>query len=87
MNSGIETSDGNLSSLLYADDIILLAPSEESLQVMLDEMVNWTNKWAIGVNPVKSKIAHWILSNTFVLLTLLFTLKSISRYMFVIAKI
>ena len=59
LNSGIETSDGNLSLLLYTDDIVLLAPSEESLQVMLDEITNLTNKWAIGVNPVKYKIVHF----------------------------
>ena len=59
LNSGIVTSDGNLSLLLYADDILLLASSEESLQVMLDEMANWTNKCVIGVNPVKSKIVNF----------------------------
>jgi hypothetical protein len=59
LNVGIETSDGKLALLLYADDIVLLAPSEENLQVMLDEVANWTNKWAMGVNPVKSQIVHF----------------------------
>jgi hypothetical protein len=58
-NVGIETSDDKLTLLLYADDIVLLAPSEENLQVMLDEVANWTNRWAMGVNPVKSQIVHF----------------------------
>ena len=60
LNAGIDIPNGrNVSLLLYADDIALLAPSEVDLQRMLDVLFNWSKKWCINVNKTKSKIIHF----------------------------
>ena len=41
-----------VSTLLYADDIILIAPTAEKLS-------NWCQKWRLTVNPEKSKVIHF----------------------------
>ena len=59
MNDGIDVNGRNVSLLLYADDIALLAPSEVVLQHMLDVLCKWSKKWSINVNKTKSKIIHF----------------------------
>ena len=41
---------------MYADDIILLAKSEEDLQDALSAMFHYCNKWKLQVNVKKTKI-------------------------------
>ena len=50
---------GNVSLLLYADDIVLIAPSEENLQTMLNALSAWTEKWLLNIHPDKSQIVHF----------------------------
>ena len=38
LNCGIEIGDEQLALFLYADDIVLLAPTEQSLQLMLNTL-------------------------------------------------
>ena len=38
LNCGIEIGDEQLAILLYADDIVLLTPTEQSLQLMLNTL-------------------------------------------------
>ena len=45
--------------LLYADDIVLIAPTEENLQLMLDTMNSWCRKWKLTVNQEKTKVIHF----------------------------
>ena len=48
-----------ISILLYADDIALIAESEENLQDMLDLLGAWCQEWGLKVNPKKSEIIHF----------------------------
>ena len=45
--------------LLFADDISLLTECEKDLQLLLDKLVQWCNKWKIKINESKSKIMHF----------------------------
>ena len=44
LNCGIEIDTGELSILLYADDIVLMAPSVKNLQKMLNFVAEWCQK-------------------------------------------
>jgi len=59
LNKGVNINYLNLSILLYADDIVLLAESEEDLQHMLNVSHEWCKKWRLVVNIDKSKIMHF----------------------------
>ena len=59
LNKGVNVIADNVSILLYADDIVLLAPTEEDLQSMLDVLSNWSSKWRIFVNKKKTKTVHF----------------------------
>lgn len=45
----------NVSSLLYADDLIILSESKQGLQNSLDILNNFTKKWFLEVNTSKTK--------------------------------
>ena len=49
----------NLSILLFADDIVLLSRNENDLQVMLDFVNEWCEKWRMIVNRDKTNIVHF----------------------------
>ena len=59
LNAGVDTSDGTVGILLYADDIALIAPSEKNLQKMLDTLFAWTDIWLMNIHPDKSQIVHF----------------------------
>ena len=59
LNCGIMIDDIMVSTLLYADDIIFIAPNPESLQVMFDKLGTWSKKWRLTVNPEKTKVIHF----------------------------
>ena len=59
LNCGIEINDINLSILLYADDIVLIAPSESALQTMLNFVSEWCRKWRMAANTDKTQIIHF----------------------------
>ena len=44
-----------IASLLYADDVVVLANSEKVLQQLLSIVNQWCLKWGINVNPTKTK--------------------------------
>ena len=48
-----------VSSLLYADDIVLLAPDEESLQVLIKTVEKWCKRWRMSLNITKTQIVHF----------------------------
>ena len=48
-----------LAKLLYADDIVLLVPDEESLQKMLDFIKEWCHKWRMSINNDKTQVVHF----------------------------
>ena len=59
LKCGVKISTGELSILLYADDIVLIAPSEENLQKMLNFVTEWCRKWCMAVNTEKTKVVHF----------------------------
>ena len=51
LGAGINIDDDvNLAILLYADDVTLIAPDENSLQRMLDVVNRWCRKWRMTLN-------------------------------------
>ena len=53
LRAGVDINGKNVGILLYADDIALIAPSEASLQLMLDKVAQWSAKWKINMNRTK----------------------------------
>jgi hypothetical protein len=45
-----------ISSLLYADDLVILSRSNTGLQNCLDTLHNWSEKWLLEVNLKKTKV-------------------------------
>ena len=45
-----------MSSLFWADDIVLLANDERELQFMLDLAATFANKWKLSFNHEKSNV-------------------------------
>ena len=59
LNCGVNFGDNdNLSILLYADDIVLLAETDDDLQRMLNCLYRWCSKWRLVVNESKTKVMH-----------------------------
>ena len=56
---GVKCGDDLVSVLLYADDICLIAESEQELQKLLDILNSWCVKWKMQVNTQKSQIVHF----------------------------
>ena len=48
-----------IALFLYADDLAIMAESEEDLQVMLPILDRWCKKWRMRVNVSKTKIVHF----------------------------
>ena len=59
LNCGVTIDDMKVSILLYADDIVLIASEEESLQKMLDFVAEWYRKWRMSVNSDKTQVVHF----------------------------
>ena len=59
LNLGVDIDDLQLSILLYADDISLIAPDASSLQKMLNKLCEWCSKWRLTINSEKTKIIHF----------------------------
>ena len=78
----INGKDDIISVLTYADDIVLLSPTEEGLQGLLDIVGTWCSRWRVSVNTSKMKCIHFrrsgcpLTSHTFSLLDNLETVNS-----------
>ncbi len=55
----INIGDTEINCLLYADDMVLIAEDENSLQCMLNEVYNWCIHWRLNVNESKTKVVHF----------------------------
>ncbi|KAI4894756.1 hypothetical protein NFI96_009065 [Prochilodus magdalenae] len=53
---GLTLNHTEVKFLLYADDLVLLSPTERGLQQHLDLLEEYCQNWALIVNPDKSKI-------------------------------
>ena len=49
--NGVSPGNFDVHCLLYADDLVLLAETEEILQCMLDTVLLWCRKWHMKINP------------------------------------
>ena len=59
LNCGVTLDDIMISVFLYADDIVLISPTAENLQLMLNTLNSWCRKWKLTVNPEKNKVIHF----------------------------
>ena len=54
--------DSKVNDLLYADDLVLLSTTEESLQRNIDRVHEYCTNWCLVINTDKSNVMT--LSNT-----------------------
>ena len=59
MHLGVPMANEDVSILLYADDIVILAENEENLQCMISYMQMWCNQWRLKINYSKTNIMHF----------------------------
>ena len=59
LQCGVNLNGFELSILLYADDIALIAPDEHKLQLMLEFVSSWCKKWRMVVNTDKTQVVHF----------------------------
>ena len=52
----VENGNKNLSCLMFADDIVLLAESKEGLQTCLNKLEGYAKDWKMTVNKKKTKV-------------------------------
>ena len=64
LNNGVSIDECMISILLYADDIVLLAPDEQCLQNMLNVVTEWCETWKLSLNGEKTKVVHFRTSLT-----------------------
>ncbi|XP_053381944.1 uncharacterized protein LOC128549356 [Mercenaria mercenaria] len=56
---GFDLDGRKLSTLLYADDIVCIAKTEEDLQRILDKLRDLCRRWRVLINTDKSKCIHF----------------------------
>ena len=56
---GVLINNKRISHLFYADDLVLMAESEEDLQVLLDILSTWYISNRMNINTDKTKIMHF----------------------------
>ncbi len=59
LNIGITVNDQNISILLYADDIALIANTAENMNKMLEVVQEYCCNWRLTINYNKSKVIHF----------------------------
>ena len=59
LKCGIKINNIDISILMYADDMVLVANTEEDLQSMLNKMYEWCRKWRLKVNTTKTNTVHF----------------------------
>jgi len=56
LDHGIKIGEEKVNILCYADDIAIMAPTQEDLQVMLNALNIWIKKWQLKINGTKSQV-------------------------------
>ena len=59
LNVGINIDGYMLRCLLYADDLVLIAETPNDIQLLIDILNTWANKWRLTINIKKSEIMHF----------------------------
>ena len=52
----VVSNSTGISSLLYADDLVIPSRSESGLENCLDALHTWSEKWQLEVNFKKTKV-------------------------------
>ena len=62
VQEGVQFGESSLSCLLYADDLVILAENEETMQALLimKKVGDWCSVWGISVNSNKSAVLHFL---------------------------
>lgn len=55
----LDGTDTEVGVAAYADDVVLLAASEQDLQYMLDMVHRWCRRWRMVINIDKTKVIHF----------------------------
>ena len=58
-NIGIDIDGESVAALLYAEDLVLLATSEQDLQIILNVLNDWCDKNRMTINENKSNLVHF----------------------------
>ena len=56
---GVKLPNCTINNLAHADDIVILAESEDDLQKLLDITSRWCADWRVLINTNKTKIVHF----------------------------
>ena len=59
MHLGVPVANQDVSILLYADDIVILAENEQNLQEMIKHMQKWCRQWRLKINRAKTNVVHF----------------------------
>ncbi len=59
LDLGVTYGEDKCCILLFADDIVILAETEEELQKLLKFVENWCMKWRLRINKDKTKVIHF----------------------------
>ena len=59
LDKGISIGSRNITSLIYADDLVITSSKVEELNCVLDVVNNWCKKWRVLINQDKSKVVHF----------------------------
>ena len=59
LNVGINIDSEKVAIMLYADDLVLLAESEQDLQLILNEVHEWCKRNKLNINQDKSNVVHF----------------------------
>ena len=64
LNRGVVVGYNNVSILMYADDIFLIAETGTNLQILLNTLCEWCSTWCLVINKNKSAVVHFRSSST-----------------------
>ena len=59
LNKGVAFGENKLCCLAYADDVLLLAESENDMQDLLNFVNEWCRKWRLIINFSKTNAMHF----------------------------
>ena len=59
LNIGIDIGREKVAVLLYADDLVLVAETEQELQTLLNELDTWCTQNKLSINQRKSNVVHF----------------------------
>ena len=51
----LDNSPDNINALMYADDLVILAESEDALQTYVNELSTFCDVWGLSINSKKTK--------------------------------